>query len=134
MRSHRLRNVIFIFVKQFLNYITAKPIFAASTENIQYERIGTEINLSVSVYCYPKFRSVNIQTSDFCCFNETEYQLVTDINITVSSFDQSVRMKGYNISLQGFTLTEKDFTTYNFWIQNEIGVATFDVKLVAKGM
>lgn len=115
-------------------FIADKPRFVAATENIQYGQIGTEINLCVSVYCYPEFRSVNILTSDFCCFNETKYQLVTDYNITVSSFDQSVRMKGYKISLQGFTLTETDFTTYNFSIENEIGDETLSVKLMSRGM
>lgn len=42
-------------------------------------------------------------------------------------------MQGYKVSLEGFTLTEKDFTTYNFWIQNEIGDETFSVKLLARG-
>ncbi|CAC5355920.1 unnamed protein product [Mytilus coruscus] len=58
--------------------------------------------------------------------------LLQDYKITVSTFGQTIRMKGYKISLQGFTLTEKDFTTYSFWIQNEIGEDTFSVKLLAK--
>lgn len=85
------------------------------------------------VYCYPEFSSVNILTSDECCFNETKYQLVTDYNITVSLFEQTVRMKGYKVSLEGFTLTEKDFTTYSFWMQNEIGDGNFSVKLISRG-
>lgn len=113
--------------------ITDKPRFVVTTENIQYGRIGAQINLSVSVYCYPEFSSLNIFTSDFCCFNKTEFQQDTDYNITVHSFGQPVQMQGYKVSLEGFTLTEKDFTTYNFWIQNEIGDETFSVKLLARG-
>ncbi|VDI24677.1 Hypothetical predicted protein [Mytilus galloprovincialis] len=107
-------------------------LLQAATQNKQYGFVGTKIDISIMVYCYPEFSIVNILTSDFCCFNETEYQLVVDYNVTVSSFKQTVLMKGYKISLEGFTLTEKDFTTYSFWIQNEIGEETFSVKLMAK--
>ncbi|CAG2249571.1 CD56 [Mytilus edulis] len=109
-----------------------KPRFVAVTENIQYGLVGTQIDISVRIYCYPELISSNILTSEFCCYNKTEYQLVSDYNITVSSFGQTVRMKGYKISLEGFTLTDKDFTTYIFWIQNEIGEATFSVKLMLR--
>lgn len=117
------------FVKLYMYYVTAKPIFVTATENIQYGRIRAKINLSVSAHCFPECKSVNIFTGDFCCFNETKYQQVTDYN----HGNTSVEMKGYTISLQGFTLTEKDFTTYTFWIQNEIGDETFSVKLMARG-
>ncbi|XP_071126627.1 uncharacterized protein [Mytilus edulis] len=109
-----------------------KPRFVAVTESIQYGIVGSQIDISVMVYCHPEFSSVNILTNDFCCFNETKYQLVTDYNITINSFEQTVRMKGYKISLEGFTLTEKDFTIYSFLIQNEIGDETFSVKLMVK--
>lgn len=114
-------------------YIADKPRFVATTENIQYGLVGNQINISVMVYCHPEFSSVNILTSDLCCFNETKYQFVTAFNITVSSFKQAVLMKGYKLSLEGFTLTEKDFTTYSFWMQNKIGDATFSVKLMSRG-
>lgn len=114
-------------------YIADKPRIVAATENIQYGLVGTQIDISVMVYCYPEFSSVNILTSDECCFNETKYQFVTEFNITVSSFKQTVLMKGYKILLAGFTLTEKDFTTYSFWIQNEIGDETISVKLMSRG-
>lgn len=122
-----------LFCQALSMYIADRPRIVAATQNKQYGFVGTQIDICIMVYCYPEFSIVNILTSDFCCFNETEYQLVVDYNVTVSSFQQTVLMKGYKISLKGFTLTEKDFTTYSFWIKNEIGEETFSVKLMAKG-
>ncbi|CAC5383214.1 unnamed protein product [Mytilus coruscus] len=108
-----------------------KPKFVYSTEHIQYGRFSFPINISVSVYCYPEFNSWNVSSEDYCCYNETNFGHVTDSNVTVRIFDAAIQMKVFKMSLTTLMIKEEHFTTYTFWIKNEIGYSSFKVKLIS---
>lgn len=117
----------------FVDFFPDKPQFVYSAEHIQFGRFNFPINISVSVYCYPAFNSWNVSSKDYCCYNETNFGHITDSNVTVRSIDGVIQVKGLKMSLTKLMIKEEHFTTYTFWIKNEIGYSSFKVKLISSG-
>lgn len=114
-------------------YFSDKPRFISPTENIQFGRFGFSIDISVSVYCFPKCYNWSIYSTKLCCFNESNYVKMVDYNVTAIIFGEPIQMKGYKIMLTKLIIEEKHFTTYTFLITNEMGTANFSVKLNSSG-
>lgn len=66
-------------------------------------------------------------------FGNDRYVLTENLTITDTIFNKKVRLSGYEIKVQRFNLTRKDFAFYMFNVTNKIGHTVFNVVLTESG-